>query len=187
MYAHEPRLGLALLVAGDRPRVHVNDSTKRYPRKSAGLARVIQLLARNSGLPWKVAVCGDVICGPFIVHSASEPVALPPANSPIPAMLQLASGVSRLSSNESSAPEAICDPLMIHSASVPRVLGQKRSKRPPVFGPSLIRVTSPSVAHRIEEPVSQARVLEVQGGHLARAIGDLQQPRRGVVVQFHVS
>src|SRR5579871_866402 len=80
----------------------------RRPRpqvKSVGLLRACQL-ASGIGLPCTdVTLPDDVICDPFMSHSASEPVVawrhsmsdLPsPLKSPISTRLQLASGVASL-------------------------------------------------------------------------------------------
>ena len=74
------------------------------PTKAVGFASAVQLLASETGLPWKVTAWPEVICDPFMVHSASAPSLLRhrmsevpvPVKSPICAICQEELGITGL-------------------------------------------------------------------------------------------
>src|ERR1700722_12829713 len=105
-----------------------------FPLKSP-ICAICQDASSDTGLPPKVTCCALVIFDPFIVQSMSEPLVLrhkmselpSPLKSPIPAMLQLESGVTAEPPSVSVWLEVICDPFIVQSISEPLLLRQRMS------------------------------------------------------------
>ena len=85
-----------------------------------------------------VTVWLEVICEPFMVHSMREPLALrhnrsafpSPSKSPMPAMLQEASGEAALPPKATCCEAVTCEPFIVQSMSDPSVLRHKISALP---------------------------------------------------------